>query len=202
MRRRCATSARRSASGGASRDGPVDEWERERDAIGEQIELRGWNERIRSYVAVFDGDEVDASLLLLGIAGYVDPGSPRMIATCERVIERLGVNGLLYRYVRADGLPPGEGAFGICSFWNAEESALRGEAAEARRECEHVLSFANDVGLFSEEIDPETGELLGNFPQAFTHVGLIDAALAIAAAESDAPVEARVESEERQERES
>jgi GH15 family glucan-1,4-alpha-glucosidase len=89
----------------------------------------------------------------------------------------------LYRYLNGnDGLPPGEGAFGICSFWAAECDAMAGDLDRATTTFEQVLAYANDVGLFAEEIDPADGTLLGNFPQAFTHVGLIDAALTIARA--------------------
>src|SRR5690606_33558708 len=96
---------------------------------------------------------------------------------------RLGRNGLLYRYLGEDGLPPGEGAFGICSFWCAEAEAAQGDLEGARHSLERVLAHANDLGLFAEEYDPDTGEALGNLPQTFTHVGLIDAALALERAE-------------------
>jgi GH15 family glucan-1,4-alpha-glucosidase len=105
-----------------------------------------------------------------------------MLATCARIQERLGRNGLIYRYgaETADGLPPGEGAFGICSFWAVECRAREGDLAGATATFERLLGYANDVGLFGEEIDPESGAALGNFPQAFTHVGLINAALTLA----------------------
>jgi GH15 family glucan-1,4-alpha-glucosidase len=103
-----------------------------------------------------------------------------MVSTYELVRERLGLDGLLYRYSPGyDALGSREGAFGICGFWAVENLARRGNVSEADRAFEHLLSFGNDLGLFSEEIDPETGAALGNFPQAFTHVGLINAALAI-----------------------
>ena len=163
------------------------------DEIRAAIESRGYSERIGSYVSIFDRETVDASLLLLALTGYADPASPRMRGTAARVRERLGVNGLLYRYLdEHDGLPPGEGAFGICSFWAVQQRVAAGEIGLARAEFEHLASFANDVGLFAEEIDPATGEALGNFPQAFTHVGIINAARAIASLEG-APPPARVE---------
>jgi GH15 family glucan-1,4-alpha-glucosidase len=133
-------------------------------------------------VSVLEGDELDASLLLLALNGYVDPAAPRMRSTCERVYERLGRGPLLYRYLDdGDGLPPGEGAFGIASFWGVECRARQGEVEAAMADFERLCAHANDVGLFAEEIDPDSGALLGNFPQAFTHVGLIDAALTLAA---------------------
>ena len=158
----------------------VPKFAKEREAIREEIERRGYNEQLRSYVGVLDGDAVDASLLLLGLNGYADPMSVRMRNTYRCIRERLGVDGLLFRYASPDGLPPGEGAFGICGFWGVELLARQGDIEGASRNFEHLLSFANDVGLFAEEMDPETGSALGNFPQAFTHVGLINAALAIA----------------------
>ena len=107
-----------------------------------------------------------------------------MRGTYDLICERLGRNGLLYRYERdVDGLPPGEGAFGICSFWAVDYLVCRGDVDAARQMFEHVISLANDLGLFAEEIDPEDGSQLGNFPQAFTHVGVIFAALSLARAE-------------------
>ncbi len=155
--------------------------EAERNAIAAAIEREGWNDGLGSYVSWFGGDEVDASLLLLGLYGYTDPASPRMRGTFARIEERLGHDGLLHRYPSRwdDGLPPGEGAFGICSFWAVELLARRGDLDEARRRFQDLLSHANDVGLYAEEIDAATGAALGNFPQAFTHVGLISAALAL-----------------------
>jgi GH15 family glucan-1,4-alpha-glucosidase len=154
---------------------------RERDVIRDAIEARGYSERLGSYVSVFDTEAVDASLLLLSLMEYADPRSPRMKGTVARVRERLGINGLLYRYRgEDDGLPGGEGAFGICSFWGVEAVARQGELAAARRDFEHLLSYGNDVGLFAEEIEPDSGAALGNFPQAFTHVGLINAAVTLA----------------------
>jgi GH15 family glucan-1,4-alpha-glucosidase len=123
---------------------------------------------------------VDAALLLMGCVGYNGPSDARMRATFDRIDERLGRDGLVFRYEPGyDGMSAAEGAFGICSFWRVDNLALRGDVEAAERAFERVLSFANDVGLFGEEIDVETGAALGNFPQAYTHVGLINAALAI-----------------------
>jgi GH15 family glucan-1,4-alpha-glucosidase len=158
---------------------PFKLFSRERDAIHDEIESRGYNSRLDTYVSVLDGNDVDASLLLLGLNGYAAPADHRMRNTYRRLRESLGVDGLLYRYLSHDGLPPGEGAFGICSFWSVEYLARRGDLDEARKEFEHLLTFGNDLGLFGEEMDPKTGSILGNFPQAFTHVGLINAALAL-----------------------
>lgn len=151
-----------------------------RTAVRNLIETRGYNREIDSYVGVLDGAGVDASLLLMGCLGYIRPDDPRMRATFARIHQRLSRNGLLFRYERGhDRIDAKEGAFGICSFWAIDILARRGDAAEARRSFEHLLGFANDLGLFAEQIDADTGELLGNFPQAYTHVGVINAALAL-----------------------
>jgi GH15 family glucan-1,4-alpha-glucosidase len=154
----------------------------DRDAIRKEIEAHGYNERIRSYTRTFDGEEVDASLLTLPLYGYIEGTHPRMRTTCARIHEKLARGGLVYRYETGtdDGLPPGEGAFGICSFWAVECVARGGNVEGATRAIEQLLAYANDVGLFAEEIDPGTGAALGNFPQAFTHIGLINAALTLA----------------------
>jgi GH15 family glucan-1,4-alpha-glucosidase len=169
-------------------DAPVERYRHEAEAIRSDVEAHGFSKQLQSYVAEFDGDEVDASLLLLPRYGYTNATKPRMQRTYRRVHERLGVDSLLYRYPSGgDGLPPGEAAFGICSFWAVSCLALQGQVDEAARAFEHVLQYANDVGLFAEEIDSKTGSALGNFPQAFTHVGLIDAALTLAHATGERP---------------
>jgi GH15 family glucan-1,4-alpha-glucosidase len=154
---------------------------RERDAIAQAIETRGYNDRLDSYVSELDGDRLDASLLLIGWLGYKQAGDARMKGTFARIQERLGNDDLIHRYEPGyDGLPSREGAFGICSFWAVDNLACRGEQDSAEHLFEKLLCRANDVGLFAEEIDPTTGKALGNFPQAFTHVGLINAAIAVA----------------------
>lgn len=153
----------------------------EMEEIRKDIEARGYNENIQSYVQVFDGDEVDASLLTLPLYGYVDAAQPRMAATRARIQAQLGAGPLIYRYATStdDGLPAGEGAFGICGFWAVESRALGCDLDGAVQAFERLLTYANDLGLFAEEFDPVSGEGLGNFPQAFTHVGLINAVLTL-----------------------
>ena len=160
----------------------VDAFRTEHQAIQAEIEARGYNERLDSYTRTFDGDELDASLLVLPLYGYIDGQHPRMRSTCARIHEKLARDGLIYRYAARmdDGLPPGEGAFGICSFWAVECLARGGNLDGATRTFERLLACGNDLGLFAEEIDPPTGAALGNFPQAFTHIGLINAALTLA----------------------
>ena len=168
---------------------------RVRDEIRGAIEAHGFNASLGSYVSVFGGAHVDASLLLLSLMGYADPQSSRMMGTVKHVRDRLGHNGLLYRYRgEYDGLPGGEGAFGLCSFWSVSARVLEGNLDLAVEEFEHLATCANDVGLYGEQIDPNTGAALGNFPQAFTHVGLINAALRIAEAVGWAPHESTLTS--------
>jgi GH15 family glucan-1,4-alpha-glucosidase len=164
---------------GHLRQAPAARFRENRDAIRRQVESRAWNPTLGSYVARLDGDEVDADLLLLPWYGFEAPESERMRGTYRRIRERLGAGPLLYRY--RTGESPGEGAFGVCCFWAAEYLAMGGGTVDEARELfERLCDYGNDVGLFGEEIDPESGAVLGNFPQAFTHVGLISAALTLA----------------------
>lgn len=154
---------------------PCDEFRRQRDAIAIDVRERAWDPTLNSYTAVLGTTRMDATLLLLAWYGFEHAESPRMRSTYERVRSRLGAGPLLYRYLRA--VP--EGAFGICSFWEVEYLALRGDLDVAAELFDRLLRYRNDVGLYSEEIDPRTGEPLGNFPQAFTHIGLINAAVTL-----------------------
>ena len=158
---------------------PAARFEAERDAIGRLVDARGYDPRLGSFVAHLDGHEVDSALLLLGWYGYADPASPRMRGTWRRIRERLSPGpGLLYRY--EPSAAAGEGAFGICSAWAVEHLARGGGSIEeAMAWLDGLLARANDVGLFAEEIEPRTGAALGNFPQAFTHVGVINAVLTL-----------------------
>ena len=168
---------------------PAEMFRKNRDLLRREIETRAWNPSLDSYVAELDGDRVDSTLLLLAWYEFEPAASDRMRGTYQRVREQLTAgDGLLYRYQRqsepekkGDPTSPGEGAFGISSFWGVEYLALGGGSVDQARELlERLCGYANDVGLFAEEIDPDTGAALGNFPQAFTHVGLINAALSIA----------------------
>ena len=155
----------------------LDAYKRNREAIQQQILTRGWNDRLQSYVSVLDGDDLDASLLLLSWYGFEKADSPRMQSTHRAIRERLATgHQLLYRYLADQP----EGAFAICSFWEAEFLALGGGNSE---DCRHLIKdlfqYRNDLGLYGEEIDVKTGDALGNFPQAFTHIGFIGAALSL-----------------------
>jgi GH15 family glucan-1,4-alpha-glucosidase len=159
-------------------DIPIWRFHAERNALRAEIETRGYSERIGSYTSTLDGDEVDASLLTLALYGYIEPAHIRMRSTFERIIADLGAGPLVYRNAGPDG-DFAEGAFGICGFWAVEVQARAGDIAGAIERFEALLGYANDVGLFAEEIDPETGTALGNTPQLFTHIGLINAALTL-----------------------
>jgi GH15 family glucan-1,4-alpha-glucosidase len=165
------------AEQGAWQGVPLDRFRRERESIRREIEEHAWNQRLGSYVAVLDGDGLDASLLLLVWYGFEKPDSQRMRGTYRALRNYLGVGDqLIYRYMRE----PPEGAFGICAFWEAEYLALGGGSLpDAQVLFERLLSYRNDLGLLGEEINPTTGEPLGNFPQGFTHVGLIGAAVSL-----------------------
>lgn len=164
---------------------PRQQFELERERIRHQIENRAWNESLRSYVSVLDGDCVDATLLRIPWYGFEEAQSPRMKSTYRKIRQELGAgDSLLYRY---RSQPP-EGAFGICGFWAVEYLALGGGTLqEAYDLFDQLLKYGSDLGLFAEEIDPETGDALGNFPQAFTHIGLISAALTLEEKERGEP---------------
>jgi GH15 family glucan-1,4-alpha-glucosidase len=155
-------------------------YRRTRDEIAHCIEARGFNRELNCYTSELDGNDTDAALLLMAFFGYRDARHPRMISTYEAIQKKLGQNGLLRRYQPGyDGLNGTEGAFGICSFLAVDHLAERGLIREAEGYFEHLCSFANELGLFGEEIAPASGDALGNFPQGFTHVGLIQAALSL-----------------------
>ncbi len=158
-------------------------WRRERDAIRAEVEARGFDRRLGSYVSVLGGRDVDASLLLLGLYGYVAPDDPRMLGTARRIREVLGEGPLLRRYPTEwdDGVGGPEGAFGACCFWEVELLARAGLRAEAHERMQALLELATDLGLYAEELDPPSGAALGNFPQAFTHLALISAAVRLEA---------------------
>ena len=162
--------------------GPLDRWQTERDAIRKEILKRGFNEELQSFTQILDGTKLDASVLTLPLNEFLPASDARMQSTIARLQENLMTNGLMCRY-RHDDLPGREGTFVLCSFWLVSNLALAGRVEDARSLFNHICGFANDVGLFAEEIDPDTRELLGNFPQGFAHLGLIRAALHLADAE-------------------
>ena len=158
----------------------LERWHREARAIREFVETRCWSEQQQSYVRFAGSEELDASLLLLALVRYQPPTHARIVATIEAIRRRLGDGPLVYRYSGADGLPSGEGVFLCCSFWLVEALALAGRLRESADLMEQLLGLANDVGLYAEEIDRESHDFLGNFPQALVHLALIGAARAVA----------------------
>jgi GH15 family glucan-1,4-alpha-glucosidase len=169
------------------REGPVERWCSLRDEIRAQVLTHAWSERKQAFTQSYGSDELDASVLLMPIVGFLSPFDPRFVSTVEAVQRELMVDGLLHRYrtrESIDGLPPGEGVFLPCSFWLVQVLALQGRQDDARALFDHVLALRNDVGLLSEEYDPKAGRMLGNFPQAFTHLALVEAAVALGEARS------------------
>ena len=160
-------------------EGPADRWRNLRDRLHGEICDRGFNADRNTFVQYYGGTDVDAALLMMAEVGFLPADDPRIAGTVAAVERDLLRDGLVDRYRTAsgvDGLPTGEGAFVLCTFWLADNYALMGRMADARRTFEHLLRIRNDVGLLSEEYDPVARRQLGNFPQAFSHLGLINTA--------------------------
>lgn len=160
-------------------EGPVDRWRALREAIHAEICDRGYHPKRGAFVQSYGSDRLDASLLMMPLVGFLPAADPRVRSTIEAISRELTTDGFVARYAtdpEIDGLPPGEAAFLLCSFWLADAFALLGRRDEARRLFEQLLSVRNDVGLLAEGYDPVARRLLGNFPQAFSHVGLINTA--------------------------
>jgi GH15 family glucan-1,4-alpha-glucosidase len=160
-------------------EGPVERWRRIREVIRDDVCRNGYDPEMGSFVQYYGSKLLDASLLMIPLVGFLPARDPRMLGTVSAIQEHLVTDGFVARYQTVpdvDGLPPGEGAFLPCTFWLADNLALQGRHAEARELFERLLSIRNDVGLLSEEYDPVSRRLLGNFPQAFTHMGLINTA--------------------------
>ena len=160
----------------------ADEWRVERDALHAEIMERGWSERHQSFTQAYDDDALDAAALAIPMVRFLPWNHPRVHGTVQAIARELtSADGeLVYRYKHSDGLEGEEGAFSICTFWLAQALTMIGERERAERVFRRMLRHANHVGLYSEEIDPLTGEFLGNFPQAFTHIALINCAAALA----------------------
>ncbi|HEX4755628.1 MAG TPA: glycoside hydrolase family 15 protein [Candidatus Dormibacteraeota bacterium] len=159
----------------------ADAWAQERERVRDAVLTRGWSHARQAYAQSFDSDELDAAALLMPLVGFLPADDPRMRSTIEAIARELTDDGLVLRYrnqsgLNADGLSGEEGTFVICSFWLASCLARAGEVERAQALFDRLAGCANDLGLLAEEIDTQRGELLGNFPQAFSHVGLINAA--------------------------
>ncbi len=160
-------------------EGPLERWRGVRDTIHEEVCVRGYDGNENTFVQSFGDPTLDASLLLIPIVGFLPPDDPRVQGTVAAVERKLLREGFVMRYdtgTAVDGLPPGEGAFLACSFWLVDNYVLLGRYDEARALFERLLALRNDVGLLAEEYDPHSGRQLGNFPQAFSHLALINAA--------------------------
>jgi GH15 family glucan-1,4-alpha-glucosidase len=161
-------------------DGPVDRWKQCRDEVHQQVMAKGFDADANTFVQYYGASEVDASLLLLPQVGFIDPKDDRFVGTVDAIGKRLRQDGgLLMRYENhgdIDGLPGKEGAFLVCTFWYADALHAIGRQDEARKVFEHLLSLRNDVGLLAEEYDVRYSRQVGNFPQAFSHVGLVNTA--------------------------
>jgi GH15 family glucan-1,4-alpha-glucosidase len=158
----------------------LEEWVALRDEIHADICKSGFNIEINSFVQIYGGDQLDASLLILPLVGFLPPEDPRVIGTIAAIQQNLTADGFVLRYhtdLGIDGLPAGEGVFLACSFWLADNLILQGRIKEAQTLFERLLSLTNDVGLLAEEYEPRQLRQVGNFPQAFSHVALINTAL-------------------------
>jgi GH15 family glucan-1,4-alpha-glucosidase len=177
-------------------DGPLDRWRQLRDEIHEVTCAEGYDDELKSFVQHFGAKNVDASLLLLPSVGFLPIDDPRIRGTIAAIERELLVDGFVVRYrtsTGVDGLPPGEGAFLACSFWLADVYIMQGRLAEAEQLFKRLVALCNDVGLLSEEYDFRAHRLAGNFPQAFSHVALVNTAFNLTRVEK--PVEQRAQRE-------
>jgi GH15 family glucan-1,4-alpha-glucosidase len=194
-------------------DGPLEHWRATRAAIHADVCRRGFSRAKNAFTQSYDSDELDASLLLIPLVGFLPASDPRVAGTVAAIERELVRDGLVLRYAtgkatvaagagqvdagtgrvdvdHVDGLPPGEGAFLACSFWLADNYTMMGRIDEAERLFEHLCGLANDLGLIAEEYDPHRGRQLGNFPQAFSHLSLINTAFNLTRGQA-APAEHR-----------
>jgi GH15 family glucan-1,4-alpha-glucosidase len=164
-------------------------WRDIRDQIHADVCAKAYDPELASFVQAYGSKSLDAALLLLPLVGFLPPTDPRISGTVKAIEKRLVFDGLVFRYDTGegvDGLPPGEGAFLACSFWLADNYILQGRMDEARKLFERLLLLRNDVGLLAEEYDPRAKRQLGNFPQAFSHVALVNTAFNLTRSEGPA----------------
>jgi len=160
-------------------EAPLDRWRALRRRLHDEICERAFDPSVGSFMQAYGSNQVDASLLLMPLVGFLPATDERVRGTVRRIEERLLSNGFVCRYdssLTDDGLPPGEGAFLACTFWLCDNYLLQGRHTEARQLFERLLAIRNDVGLLAEEYHPPTGRQVGNFPQAFSHVALVSTA--------------------------
>jgi GH15 family glucan-1,4-alpha-glucosidase len=164
-------------------EGDVAHWRQKRDEVRSLVLSEGYSTERGAFTQSFGGSDLDASVLLLPLHEMLPFDDPRVQSTIDRVLEELTEHDLVYRYRADDGLPGEEGAFVLCTYWLVDALALSGRLDEAHRIFDSLARRANHVGLYAEQIDPRTGHFLGNFPQAFSHLGLLNSALYLAYAE-------------------
>jgi GH15 family glucan-1,4-alpha-glucosidase len=165
--------------------GPVERWRTLRERIHADVCTRGFSEKRGCFVQSYGSEELDASLLLIPLVGFLPADDARVKRTVEAIQRELTVDGLVQRYLpraSVDGLPPGEGMFLACSFWLADNLCMQGRREEASALFERLVGLTNEVGLLSEEYDPSARRFLGNFPQAFSHIALVNTAMNLSAA--------------------
>jgi GH15 family glucan-1,4-alpha-glucosidase len=175
---------------------PTDRWRKLADQIKAEVCDKGFNKEKNSFVQYYGSDQLDSSLLMLARVGFLPPSDPRIIGTVEAIERELMVDGFVQRYQTSDGdsvdgLPAGEGTFLLTTFWLVDNLALIGREKEARELFERLRGLQNDVGMFSEEYDTDAKRMIGNFPQAFSHLGFIVAASHLSEAHPS-PLDSRV----------
>jgi GH15 family glucan-1,4-alpha-glucosidase len=161
-------------------DGPADRWRRLRDAVHREVCERGYDAERKTFTQSYGSRGLDAATLMIALVGFLPADDERVVGTVEAIQRELTHDGFVMRYdsnEADDGLPPGEGAFLPCSFWLADCLTLIGRHEEAHRMFDRLSGLANDVGLLAEEYDPHARRQLGNFPQAFSHVALVNTAM-------------------------
>jgi GH15 family glucan-1,4-alpha-glucosidase len=177
-------------------EGPLDEWRALRDEISNDVLEHGFNNRLGTFVQAYGSDQLDASLLLIPSVGFLPVTDPRVEKTIAAIEQRLVRDGYVMRYSTEeveDALPPGEGAFLACSFWLVDVYTLQGRIDDAERLFRRLVGLRNEVGLLSEQYDPRDKRLVGNFPQAFSHLALINSAYNLTRARK--PVHQRAQDE-------
>jgi GH15 family glucan-1,4-alpha-glucosidase len=179
------------------RNGPVERWRSIRTEIHQEVCKQGFDVQLNSFTQFYGSKRLDASLLMIPLVGFLPADDPRMVGTVAAIERELVRDGFVYRYSHdekaqtVDGLPPGEGAFLPCTFWLADNLALQGRIDEAEEIFERLLALRNEVGLLAEEWDPKERRQLGNFPQAFTHVALVNTAFNLSQQDERSPMEQR-----------
>jgi GH15 family glucan-1,4-alpha-glucosidase len=174
--------------------GPIARWQELRRRIHRDVCERGFSPKRGAFVQSYGSEELDAALLLIPTTGFLPAHDPRVVGTVAAIQKELTIDGFVQRYhthQSVDGLPPGEGVFLACSFWLADNLCMQGRWDEARELFDRLVALCNDVGLLAEEYDPVRRRFLGNFPQAFSHVALVNTALNLS--EKEKPVEQRAE---------